>query len=388
MKKYTLLVTQECNLRCSYCYVNKINYRMPFPIAKKVIDFAFSNTSSEEKIDIGFFGGEPLLEFNLLKDITTYIEDHPSYERDRSVLSITTNGTIFSDEIAEFLRSHSIGFCVSCDGPRVVHDLFRRYPTGEGSSVIVEKNIRRALDVLPWVVVNAVYHPKTFQYLPEVIEYFSSLGLRQIYLNPDFSAPWSKNEAELLKGILRQVGDLYMKYYLQGKPHFISFIDSKITVILRGGYQPHEKCQMGKREFAFSPQGNIFLCERLVGSGDYNKHCLGNIEDGLNIGEWTCQMSPDQSLNPECLACSLKNYCMNWCGCSNYFATGYYHQVSPFLCASEKASIQVAFEIFQKLEEQLGPTFMEHLSGSPFLNSRLRSQGDQYGENPSSTRAG
>jgi uncharacterized protein len=360
---------------------------MPASVGKQVVDFAYRNTPTTAKVDIGFFGGEPLLEFGLLQEITAYIEEHSSYEEDRLVLSITTNGTIFSDEIAAFLKSHRIGFCVSCDGPEAVHDLFRRFPTGKGSSAIVETNIRRALEVLPWVVVNAVYHPSTFQYLPDAVEYFSSLGLRHIYVNPDFSAPWTKNQAEMLRAAFSRVGDLYMKYYLEGNPHFISFIDGKIAAILRGGYQPQEKCQMGKREFAFSPQGNIFLCERLVGSGECNEHCLGNIKDNPRIEDWACRMTPDQGPNPECVVCSLKNYCMNWCGCSNYFSTGSYHRVSPFLCAAERASIEVAFEVFQQLEKQLGPVFTEHLSGAPAINSRIWSKGDDYGKNPPSPRA-
>jgi uncharacterized protein len=345
---------------------------MSIAVAEKIIDFIFTTTPFDEKIDIGFFGGEPLLEFELIKQITEMIERHPSYNRDRVEFTITTNGTIFSDEIAEFMKFHHVSFCLSCDGPPHVHDLSRCYPNGSRSSGVVENTIALALAAIPEVLVNAVYHPGTFIYLPEVIKYFSARGLRRIYLNPDFSASWSAEDAGQLTEIYSRVGELYVEYYLAQNPHFISLIDSKIAVILREGYQLSEICQMGKREIAFSPNGNIYLCERLIGDGNKNEHCIGNINNGLRVEKESCNFATYHSINDECQACGLRDYCTNWCGCSNYFSTGYYNLVSHFLCASEKAAIEVAFKVFQDLETKLGPIFMEHLAGSPFFNSRLK----------------
>jgi uncharacterized protein len=128
---------------------------------------------------------------------------------------------------------------------------------------------------------------------------------------------------------------------------------------------------MGKGEFAFSPEGNIYPCERLVGDGTINSHCIGNINSGLNLERMSCNMVSDQTINSECLSCSLNPYCMNWCGCSNYMATGYYNHVNQFLCISEKAAIQAALNAFQTLEKKLGPTFVDHLSGYPSSNSTM-----------------
>ncbi|MFN3396438.1 MAG: radical SAM protein [Thermodesulfovibrionales bacterium] len=329
--KYTLCITQQCNMRCNYCYIGKKTSVMSHQVAEQIIDFIFKNTPPEEKIDIGFFGGEPFLEFGLIKAITEMIEGHPSFNKNQVELTVVTNGTIFSDEIADFLNEHNIGFCISCDGPPFVQDMFRCFPDGRGSSGVVEKTIRRAIEVLPSVLVNTVYHPKTFRYLPQAVEYLSSLGVQQIYLNPDFSAPWSKKEADLLPEVYGQIAEKYINYYLLQRPRFISLIDSKITVILRGGYKPLERCRMGRGEFAFAPSGNIYPCERIIGS-DAGDRCIVNINDGLNLERMSCKMTPKQDINTECLSCGLKDYCMNWCGCSNYFSSGYYNRVSPFLC--------------------------------------------------------
>ena len=372
--KYILCITQKCNLTCKYCYIVKRKGRMSFSVARKIVDFMYTNTPYNERIDIGFFGGEPLLEFGLIKAITEMIEDHPQFNHDRVELAIVTNGTIFSNAIADFVNEHEMIFGISCDGPPLVQDAFRSFPGGKASSNVVEKTIERARQAIPTVLVNAVFHPRTFLYLPQVVEYFSSFGLKQIHLNPDYSAPWSQKDMESLPDIYDQIAQHYIAYYIQGTPHFINLIDNKIAVILRGGYESIERCRMGKGEFAFSPEGNIYPCERLVGDGTQNSHCIGDIDNGLNIARLSCNMVPDQTINTECLSCSLNQYCMNWCGCSNYMSTGYYNQVNQFLCISEKAIIQAALNAFQTLEEKLGPTFVDHLSGHPSSNSVMSAE--------------
>lgn len=370
--KYTLLITQACNLACGYCYVGKKNARMPPSTARKAVGFAFDHTPPEEKIDIGFFGGEPFLEFELVRAITDLIESHPAYDSDRVELAVVTNGTIFSDEIADFLREHDVGFVVSCDGPPAVQDAFRRFPDGRGTSHLVERTIRKALDVFSLIPVNAVYHPTTLQQLPRTVEYLSSLGVRQIYLNPDFSAPWTADDAALLPAVFGEIADQYTGFYLRDDPHFISSIDNRIAVILRGGYEPLERCRMGRGEFAFAPDGSVYPCERLVGLSA-NDHCIGNLNDGLEFSALPCHLAPASDSNPECRTCGVSAYCINWCGCSNYFSSGYYNRVSGFLCASERAILTAALSAYERLEKAIGPAFFEHLGGFPIANSsRIR----------------
>lgn len=372
--KYNLLVTQECNLRCDYCYIGKKPATMSIETAKKVVDFIFARTPDNEKIHIGFFGGEPLLAFQRIEAITAYIEDHPEFDPNRVELAIVTNGTRFSDAIARFISEHRIIFGISCDGPAAIHNRFRHTKDGNGSSELVAHTIGLAVDAFDRVLVNAVYHPDTFRALASTVEYLSDLGVRHIYLNADYSAPWRSTDIAALPDIYQQVADRYIRFYLNGQPHFISLIDSKITVLLRNGYAPEERCRMGKGEMAFAPDGSIYPCERLVGAAD-SRHCIGHVDKGIVCKPSACHLAPASPVNPSCLTCSIRDYCMNWCGCSNYFATGYYNRVNEFICTSEKAALNVALKAFQTLEHTFSDRFSDHMAGYPQVNARSSGQG-------------
>lgn len=361
--KYTLLVTQRCNLRCDYCYIGKRAATMPEEVARRAIDFAFRVTPPSEQIEIGFFGGEPLLEPELIRRITRRIESHPAFDRERVPLTVVSNGTVFTDRIASFLADHEIALGISCDGPPDVQDRHRTFANGRGSGQRVERTIRRALEVFPRLMVNAVYGPDSFRDLPRTVEFFSSLGVRRIYLSPDFSASWSSADAAALDAVFGAVADLYRSYYLRGDPHFISLIDGKVAVILRGGFRTAERCRMGHGEFAFTPSGDIYPCERLVGDGGED-HRIGSVFTGLDVSRMLCHRAPGGELRPECERCGLRNHCMNWCGCSNYFSSGHYNRVGAFLCASEQAAIRTAFETFRALDAA-GIPLSDHLGGPP-----------------------
>ncbi len=370
--KYTLLVTRQCNLRCDYCYVGKDASSMPLERARRIVDFAFARTPPADTIDFAFFGGEPLLEFDLIRDITAYIQRHDQYDAARVQLTVVSNGTHFNDAIAAYVRDNQVAFGISCDGPPEVHDRFRRYKGGKGSSAKVEETIRAATEAFSRVMVNAVCRPETLDALPHTIDYFSGLGVRQIYLSPDYSAHWTGEHAARLPEVYGRVGERYKEYYRRGDPHFISLVDSKISVILRGGYQPQERCSMGRGELAFTPDGGIYPCERLVGDGERGDgHRIGHIDTGIELRRMSCHRADDAVEAPLtlCADCGLKPFCMNWCGCSNYFASGYYDRASAFLCASERAAIACAAGVYHQLESELGNVFFDHATGSPLMNS-------------------
>ncbi len=123
---------------------------------------------------------------------------------------------------------------------------------------------------------------------------------------------------------------------------------------------------MGKGELAYAPSGNIYPCERLVQGDDGGAHCLGNVQDGA-VQPVQCNGQIGVVENAECQSCALKDFCMNWCGCTNYFATGEYNRVNHLTCASEKAAIRAALGVIEKTGEA-GIDFSDHLAGTPLMS--------------------
>lgn len=344
---------------------------MTMETAEKVIAFVFDHARSGEKNHIGFFGGEPLLEFDLMQQIVEAFERHPRFSQFDLDFSVVSNGTLFSDEIADFLLAHRMYYCLSCDGDSLAQDTFRRFKDGGGTSHIVDETIRQAVARLPQVLVNAVYTPETLPLLPDTVRYFIDHGLRQIYLNADYSAPWQPRLIPVLDTALAQVADIYIAAYRKGRPVYISKLDDKIAVILRGGYKPAERCQMGIKELAFTPNGDIFPCERILYDGDPSStHCLGHVDTGIDLSRLSCHMKAEGDGNNPCLTCSIRQYCMNWCGGSNFHATGYYNSAGAYLCAEEKSSIRMALRVMETLEGEMPNVFSAHAAGYTSLNTR------------------
>ena len=369
--EFTLLVTQECNLACSYCYISKKPVRMSVDTAEKVVGFFFANASIEEENRIGFFGGEPLLEFELMKKIVSMIQNHPRYHEIKVRFKVTSNGTIFTDEIADFFLEHQISYCISCDGDKQTHDSFRRFKDGSGSSETVSATIKKAAELLPALQVNTVLSLDTLRFLPNTIRYLMSCGLKLMYVNTDYTAEWSQKDVVVLESALDEIAEIYIDSYRQNAPVFISVIDEKISVILRGGYSPGEKCHMGMKEMAFTPEGNIFPCERIVYDGASDSSlCIGNVDTGIDLNRLSCHMMDGNETNSECLNCSIRNYCIHWCGCSNFHATGYYNRVGAFLCAGQKAALSVAFRVLETLEKEMPAVFTFHKVGMPTANAQ------------------
>ena len=154
VQKVTLQLTQNCNLRCDYCaYSGKYNQRthnsgrMSLDTVKKSIDYAIEHSDGVENLNIGFYGGEPLLEFENLKNAVEYVDE--KYHGRKVNYSITTNGTIMSDEIVKFLMEHDFSVLISLDGPKELHNKNRVFANGEGSFDKIMQNLRYVKDNYP-----------------------------------------------------------------------------------------------------------------------------------------------------------------------------------------------------------------------------------------------
>lgn len=358
--KFTLSITKDCNLACSYCYSGaKANEIMSYNTAKKVIDYAFKILPKGEKLEFNFFGGEPLLYFDIIKQTVSYIRDKEKENDTKTLLNITTNGTVLSKEIIEYLRAEKFHIAFSIDGPRHIHDKSRKFSDGKGSFDIAFENLNKAKESLNDFQVNAVYEPETLSSLPETFKFFIDNDISSIHLNPNVCTNWDDGIFAAFKKVYSQIADIYIDSYRKGNEIALNLIDNKVILFLKKGYEETDKCGRGELERAFATNGDVYHCERLSGNENNKKFCLGNIDKPDNIMS-PCHIVKSEEPDLKCLECKFNKYCMNWCHCTNFYTSGHPDKVSTMMCACEQAAIMAAKKVYLTLYEENNELFTDH----------------------------
>ena len=378
--KITLSLTHNCNLSCYYCYAGrKFEKDMSLATAQKIVDFAMDITPAGEGIEFSFFGGEPLLRFDLIEEVTGYIRQKERETRQDVRLGLTSNGVLLTSSVVEFLDDERFDLCISIDGPASVHNLNRCYEDGRGSFEEVVRSVRLAAERLGTLQVNAVYGPETVESLLESVSFLADLGVSVIHLNPNISASWEAPTYANLRGIYGAIAEYYVNRYRAGQEIAINLIDSKIIIFLKGGYDDGDRCGMGETEWGFAPSGNIYPCERFIGEDRASSLCLGNIHTGLDLTGRCSLLKQRGNRNEECKTCGLQRYCMNWCGCTNHAMTGHTDLAAPMLCESEKAALEAARYALVTLSEEDNALFIDHFMEYLHKRHRYQLKGDRNG---------
>ena len=193
----TLGVTNNCNLNCLYCFEGEKNKEsMPVDIAKKAIDWLFRDDVSGTfpKVDVTFFGGEPLLEIDTIKAIVPYARKRASAIGKSISFSTTTNGVLFTKELAKYWNDNEIGILLSCDGIGRAHDKCRQTISGEGSFQLVERNIDHVLSVSKGKEVRMTVTPLTAEYMAEGVKYLIDRGFESIAVFHAEEVSWTEKD--------------------------------------------------------------------------------------------------------------------------------------------------------------------------------------------------
>ncbi|MFW9896557.1 MAG: radical SAM protein [Candidatus Thorarchaeota archaeon] len=353
-------MTHNCNLSCKYCYSGrKFEDCMSFETAQKIVEFAIKITPPKQIINFGFFGGEPLLCFDLIQKIITFIRQKEEKTQNSVSLNIVTNGTLLNKSILNFIKRENINLCLSIDGPEKVHNLNRLYKDGRGSYEDTFQSLKLVLNNLNRFQVNAVYSPNTIDSLVDVVSFFDQQEVNAIHLNPNILTSWEGDIYLKLRSKFMELATYYIHCYRENREMAINLIDSKLLLLIKKGYEEKDRCCLGEEEWAFAPSGNIYPCERFIGEDDNEKFCLGNIHSGFNQ-KCICKVLKNRgNHDKKCMNCNLQRYCMNWCGCTNYYTTGKSDLVSTFICENEKAIIDAAKYVLVNLKDN--DIFINHL---------------------------
>ncbi|OHD56470.1 MAG: hypothetical protein A2Y33_15190 [Spirochaetes bacterium GWF1_51_8] len=346
-----LLLTDNCNLRCTYCYYKGIQKRINGneENIKTAIGYfyKYAKEMNQSLLNITFFGGEPLLFFNLLKTGVEYADSlaGPDF---KIAYAINTNATLFTKEIFDYLEAHNFLFYVSLDGMKQTQDEQRPLHNGAGSYDLIKPWIPRLAAAN--TMVEKVITPENVSRLHDDIEFIVNQGFRSIITSPDFSGNWTRETFEILEREYEKLIAYYIKKQRRGKGLYLNVVEDKIKAFLAKKSFKETCCNLGQNIFAVTPGGIIFPCTRFAVNDPDSPYIIGTLEKGVDPKKLLMMSHYHAKDKPQCEDCTIKDRCLgNSCGCISYSTTGDIDGISPFVCEHERMLTRLADELAEEI---------------------------------------
>lgn len=270
-------LTEECNLACTYCFTwAKIHKKriLPRELGYKIVDHWLENGHSMGNMprNMTFWGGEPLLEWKLLQDLVRYTNKKKGDQQ--VTFGGTCNGTLYTPDKVEWCLENKGLMLVSLDGVEAVHDYARKFRTGSGSWKVIDRNLRKALEIAPQQMVRASLTVQSTPYFLDTVKYFiEDLGVKDFSFSPVFEDPWDKENLELLEDQFKQVIDYMIKRRRNGDAVGVKHFDDEAKIPFNTKkLPPVPACGAGNNYSGWSIDGVNFPCHR------FNKHELSTAE--------------------------------------------------------------------------------------------------------------
>lgn len=321
LKALCLNVAHECNLRCKYCFAGKGDFGgerglMSKEVGRKTIDFLLENSEDRRHCEVDFFGGEPLLNLDVVKDITVYGLKQAEKLGKKLHFTITTNGVLLDDEVADFLREHSIDAVLSLDGRKQVNDNMRVFADGSGTHDVILPNLQRFISSCPdiYYSVRGTYTSNNLDFAEDVL-YLVNQGFYKVSVEPvvcEETEQYSLREEHLdvLKSEYEKLARAYVEYYATERR--FSFFHFNID--LNGGpcvVRRLSGCGAGTEYMAVTPTGEIYPCHQFVGKESYR---MGDVYSGIARTEIADEFRRAHVYSKEkCSSCWARFYCGGGC---------------------------------------------------------------------------
>jgi uncharacterized protein len=358
--KVILHLTPNCNLSCKYCYASINNgSSMSIETAKKGIDLAVKEGINSACVS--YFGGEPLLFFDKIKTLTLYAVEEGKKHNKEMHFRLSTNGTLFNEEILAFCKKYNILFAISLDGDEKAHDSSRITKTGEGSFKIIDEKLDMILKYNPYSVFASVITPLNCDRLYESMEYMWSRGIRYVAHAVDYNDPdWTMELFEKLTESYKKLSAWYIDKTRSGNYFYMNLFDDKLKTHAKSPFKIGEICDFGKSKVSIAPNGRIYPCVRFVSDNpDTANYLIGNVDDGFTNQRQHLISKNKDAGRPQCEDCVLMGRCANYCGCTNWDTTGSISTVHPMLCEHERMLIPIADEIGNILWKEKNLAFLK-----------------------------
>ena len=359
IKAMCLHISHDCNLRCKYCFASTGDFGkgrklMPFEVGKAAIDFLLEKSVGRENLEVDFFGGEPLMNFDVVKQIVEYARSKEEEYHKNFRFTITTNGMLLDDDTIDYINKEMYNVVLSIDGRKEVNDRMRVRVDGSGCYDRILPKFKKLVDGRgdKEYYVRGTYTKYNLDFSEDVMHLYEA-GFDEISVEPVIESPeeaYAITEEDLDQiyaeydklvdriGAIRKSGK-HINFF-----HFMIDLDQGPCVIkrLRG-------CGSGNEYVSITPDGDIYPCHQFVGHDEYK---MGNIEEGTFNNDIKKEFAGCHVYSkPACQECWARFYCSGGCNANNFVFNGDIHKAYELSCKIQRKRIECA--ILMKVLEQL-----------------------------------
>lgn len=358
IKAMCLSIAHDCNLACRYCFADEGEYKgerglMSFEVGKKALDFLVASSGTRRNLEVDFFGGEPLMNFGVVKQLVEYGRSLEEPFNKKFRFTLTTNAVLLNDEITEFLNEEMSNVVLSLDGRRDVNDRMRVTKNGKGSYDIVVPKIRRFVEQRGNKdhYIRGTFTENNLDFVKDIEEYLS-LGFRNLSLEPVVTT----EDYGITQDDIPDVMDEYEKLarlYIERKKSGDGFTFFHFMIDLDGGSCAVKRlkgCGSGNEYVAVTPSGEIYPCHQFVGQKEF---VIGNVDDGIMRTDITdmfrnaCVYTKDN-----CEKCFAKFYCSGGCPANSWNFSRDINKVYEIGCMMQRKRVECALMIQAALADE------------------------------------
>ena len=353
VKALCLHIAHDCNLACRYCFAEEGEYHgrrelMSFEVGKQALDFLIANSGHRRNLEVDFFGGEPLMNWQVVKDLVAYGREQEKIHDKNFRFTLTTNGVLLNDEVMEFANKEMGNVVLSIDGRKDVHDHMRPFRNGKGSYDLIVPKFQKFAESRHQ---DKYYVRGTFTHynldFSEDVLHLADLGFQQISVEPvvaEDSEAYALREEDLPK--LFEEYDRLAAEMVKRKKEGRDFNFFHFMIDLEGGPCVAKRlsgCGSGTEYLAVTPWGDLYPCHQFVGNDEF---LMGNVWDGVTRtdiqDEFKCC---NVYAKEKCRNCFARFYCSGGCAANSYHFHGHINDAYDIGCELQKKRIECAIMI-------------------------------------------
>lgn len=359
-----LSITEQCNLRCDYCYYRDSHAArkavMSEEVMEKAVSLAFQRTVelNHSFLNITFFGGEPLLRMDLVRATVVFARKQAKLRKkdlpkDFTLnFTVNTNGTLLTDDIISYLKKEKFSVALSLDGPKNKQDLARKTIDGRGSFKYIAPYIPALVEMNAAVLM--VITPRHVKGFSNAVKWMFKQGFTSVGTSPDFGGKWTSEDFDNLIVEYNKLAQFWYRNKRQKRDFYLSTIQDKVSMAMLGKRQKEYTCFISSEAFVVATNGNVFPCSRFITSKSKAPYVLGNVlEEQSGIYKKVLPKEVERFIKndkKQCKGCAIRYRCLaHECGCTSFYTTGSLHGVSAEVCTHERILCAICDEYALKL---------------------------------------